>query len=79
MAQEIITYIILAATAIFIAYKLFFNKTEKSKSCGGCEASCSGCELSKLKEQIEIARNDKIHVIKRGNLELNIRKVKKQL
>jgi hypothetical protein len=77
MTQEIITYIILAATAIFVAYKLFFNKTEKSKSCGGCEASCSGCDLTKLKEQIEVARNDKIQTIKRGNLDLNISKIKK--
>jgi hypothetical protein len=79
MIQEIITYIILATTAVFIAYKLFFNKKEKSKSCGGCEASCSGCELSKLKGQIEVARNDKIQIIKRGNLELNISKIKKKL
>jgi len=59
MTQEIITYIILAATAGYLAYKIFFTKTEKSGSCGGCESSCSGCELTKLKGQIEVARKNK--------------------
>ncbi|MFZ4706542.1 MAG: FeoB-associated Cys-rich membrane protein [Bacteroidales bacterium] len=53
MIQEIITYIILAGTLGYIAYKIFFNKLEKSKSCGGCESSCSGCELTKLKGRLK--------------------------
>jgi hypothetical protein len=60
MTQEIITYIILAVTTCLVAYKLFFNKSKKSKSCGGCVSSCSGCELTKLKEQIEVARKNKL-------------------
>jgi hypothetical protein len=79
MTQEIITYIILATTAVFIAYRLFFNKSGKSGSCGGCESSCAGCELSKLKGQREIAQKNKLPIIKRGNLELHINKMKKQI
>ena len=63
MTQEIITYIILLATACIIAYKLFYRKPgQKSASCGSCESSCSGCELTELKglkHRIEVARATK--------------------
>lgn len=60
MIQEIITYIILIATAFYIAFKLFYKKAaQKNSSCGGCESSCSGCELTDLKHQIEVARKKK--------------------
>jgi hypothetical protein len=56
MTQEIITYIILVSTAGYVAYKMFFNKSERSLRCGGCESGCSGCELTKLKTQIKDAQ-----------------------
>ena len=63
MTQEIITYIILLATACIIAYKLFYPKTgQKKASCGNCESSCSGCELTELKalkHRIEVAQATK--------------------
>jgi len=61
MTQEIITYIILIATACFIAFKLFYRKSvQKKEGCGCCESSCSGCELTQLKRQMEIAQKDKV-------------------
>lgn len=60
MTQEIITYIILIATACYIAFKLFYKKSSrKNSSCGGCESDCSGCELTELKRQIAVAQKKK--------------------
>ncbi|MFZ4399208.1 MAG: FeoB-associated Cys-rich membrane protein [Bacteroidales bacterium] len=54
MVQEIITYIILIATVVFVAYKIYETFAKQKTGCDGCASSCNNdCALHDLKQEIE--------------------------
>jgi hypothetical protein len=53
MIQEIITYTILIATALFVAYKIYETFAKQKSGCDGCSSSCNSCSLQDLKQEIE--------------------------
>jgi len=53
MVQEILTYIILSATIIFVAYKIYETFSKQKSGCYGCASSCNDCALHDLKQEIE--------------------------
>ncbi|MFZ4412306.1 MAG: hypothetical protein ACOYOV_04405 [Bacteroidales bacterium] len=53
MLQEIITYVILTATLMFVAYKIYETFAQQKSGCDSCASSCNDCALQDLKQEIE--------------------------
>ncbi len=57
MLQEIITYIILLATFLYVAYKIYMTFSKPKSGCDGCASSCNDCALQDLKQEIKKHKN----------------------
>ena len=53
MVQEIITYLILSATLLFVGYKIYETFSKQKSGCDGCASSCNDCALQDLKQEIK--------------------------
>ncbi len=53
MIQEVITYVILLATILFVAYKLYRSFSKPKSKCDDCASNSNDCALHDLKQEIE--------------------------